>query len=129
MASSWEAATIDIDRATEFSGDDVDRYSSVVDLGDNYEFATVFIPTITSAQITPYLQREADVDLVPAVSHFFHDIDADTNVVQSTVAGTGGIVVTFNIGGSRYFRLHSGANQAADRTFYCRGFNRSEHGI
>ena len=129
MASDWKAATIDIDRATEFTGDDVDRYSSLVDLKDNYQFVTVFIPTINSAQVTPYLQRDSAVATIPVVSHFFHDIDADTNVVQSTIAGTGGIVITFNIGGCRYFRLHSSANQTADRTFYCRGFDRAIYGI
>jgi hypothetical protein len=129
MASDWITATIDIDRSREFTGDDMDRYSDVIDLEDNYQFVTVFIPTIDSAQITPYLQREADTDTVPVVSHFFHDISADTDVVQSTVAGTGDIVITFNIGGCRYLRLYSSENQTADRVFYCRGFDRAVHGI
>jgi hypothetical protein len=125
IPGAWKSALIDIDRSTEFTGDDVDRYSKLVDLGMPFEFLTVIIPTITSAQITPYIQRTPSEDEVPVPVHFWNDSDADTDVVQSTVAGTGGLAVTFNIGGAQYVRLHSGANQIADRTLYARGFNRS----
>lgn len=122
-SGAWKAAVIDIDRATEFSGDDVDRYSSLVDLGDDFKYATVFIPAIDSAAVTPYLQRDGQVATVPVASHFWNDADADTNVIQSTVAGTGGITITFFVGCCQYLRLYTGANQTADRTFYVKGHN------
>jgi len=128
FASDWITATIDIDRSTEFTGDDADRYTDVIDLEDNYEFLTVFIPTITSASITPYLQMDGDIDTVPVASYFFHDNDADTDVIQSSAAATTTKFLTFNIGGCRYLRLYSSANQAADRTLYCRGYNRVSYG-
>lgn len=119
----WKNAVIDIDRDTEFSGDDVDRYSSLVDLGDDFKYATVFIPAIDSAAVTPYLQRDGQVATVPVASHFWNDADADTNVIQSTIAGTGGITITFFVGCCQYLRLYAGANQTADRTFYVKGHN------
>lgn len=132
LPGSWKNALIDIDRSTEFTGDDVDRYSQVVDLGGAFEYLAVFIPTIDSAQITPYVQRDSHVDkvtnangTVPVPVHFFNDSDADTDVVQSTVAGTGGIFVVFHIGSAQFVRIHSGANQTADRTFVIRGYNRN----
>lgn len=121
--SRWVSALIDIDRATEFTGDDVDRYSKLIDLEDNYKYVTVFIPTIDSAQVTPYLQRNDSIETVPVVCHFWNDADADTNVVQSTIAGTGGIVITYFIGNCQYLRLYTSANMTADRTFYVRGHN------
>ena len=128
-ASEWKTVLLDYDRSTEFSGDDADRFSALCDLEDNYEFLTAFIPALdASAQISPYIQRDEAIASVPVAVHHFHDIDADGTVAQSTASGAGGIVVTFNIGGARYFRLHASANQAANRTFYCRGFNRVSFG-
>ena len=126
-ASDWKTATIDIDRATEFSGDDVDRFSSLVDLGDNYEFLTVFVPTLTSAVVSVYVQRDDAIATVPAILNAL-DADATGSFAHSTTAGTGGVVVTFRIGGCRYLRVHTGANQAADRSLVVRGFNRTVYG-
>lgn len=125
LTSEWKSCVIDIDRATEFTGDDVDQYSEVANLGHNYEHVTVFVPTITSATITLYAQRSSLADgtnEIPYPIHFWHDNDADTNIAQATVAGTGGLYITFYIGGAQYIRVKSGANQAADRTFYLMGF-------
>lgn len=124
LPTGWKPCLIDIDRASEFTGDDVDRYSELIDLGMPCEFITVIIPTMVSAQITPYIQRDGNVASVPVPVHFWNDISADTDVVQSTVADTGGIAITFNIGGAQFFRLYSSANQTVDETFYIRGFNR-----
>ena len=56
--SAWKTALIDIDRATEFTGDDVDRYSKLVDLKENYEFLTVRLPALSaSAIISVYVQE------------------------------------------------------------------------
>ena len=118
----WKSALIDIDRATEFTGDDVDRYSALVDLEGNFEFVTVFIPTIDSATVTPYVQRDAAVATVPVAVQVL-DADATGSFAHATTASTGAIAVTFRIGGVQHIRLYTGANQAADRTFYVRGFN------
>ena len=129
--SASKTALIDIDRASEFVGDIVDQYSKIVDLLENYEFLTVLLPTLDSASITPYVQEEqkvtnpAVVGTIPVPVHFFNDIDADTDVIQSTVASTGLIAITFNIGGAQYVRLLAGATQTADRSIKCWGFNRT----
>jgi len=135
--SASKTALIDIDRASEFVGDIVDQYSQIVDLGENYEFLTVQLPTIDSASITPYVQEEqkitkaldasgpAVVGTIPVPVHFFHDNNADTDVIQSTVASTGLISITFRIGGYQYIRLLAGATQTADGSVKCWGFNRT----
>ena len=129
FSSSWKTATLDYDRAaTEFTGDDVDRFTDLVDLGDSYEFLTVFIPALSaSATITPYVQRDEAIATVPIALHVF-DSDATGSFAHATSSGAGDIVVTFCIGGTRYFRLYAGADQTANRTFYCRGFNRVTEG-
>ena len=129
FSSSWKTATLDYDRATtEFTTDDVDRFTDLVDLGDSYEFLTVFIPALSaSATITPYVQRDEAIATVPVAVHYF-DSDDTGSFAHATSSGAGGIVVTFHIGGTRYFRLYAGADQTANRTFYCRGFNRVTEG-
>lgn len=121
-ATSWSSALLDIDRATEFSGDDVDQFSKLVDLGDSYEFVTIIIPTITSATIGLSIQRDGEEDSVPSPVYIL-DADATGNFLHATTAATTAMAVTFRLGGARWFRVKAGANQAADRTFYCRGFN------
>ena len=123
FASEWKTVLMDINRASEFTGDDVDRYSELCDLGDNYEFATVFIPTIDSAGIAVVVQRDDSKASVPVIVHMF-DADAAGSFQHITTAATTTNVVTYRIGGVRYLRLFSsGVNQTADRTFYVRGFN------
>jgi hypothetical protein len=120
----WETVLMDIDRDAEFAGDDVDQYSSLVNLGAEYKYATVFIPALdAAATITPYLQRDSAIATVPVISHFWNDADADTNVAQATASGSGGLVITFFIGCCQYLRLKASADQAADRTFYVKGHN------
>ncbi len=124
-------AVINITRVTEFTGDDVDQYSKVVDLEGAFEFLAVYVPTIDSATITPYVQRDSHIDTavvangtVPVPTHFFHDNDADTDIAQATVASTGGYFIVFNIGGEQFVRIKASQNQTANRTFSVRGFNR-----
>jgi hypothetical protein len=125
FASDWKTATLDYDRsATEFSGDDVDRFTDLVDLGDNYEFITVFIPALSaSGTVAPYVQRDGQIDTVPVAVNVL-DADATGSFAHATSSGAGGIVVTFRVGAIRYLRLYVGADQTANRTFYLRGFNR-----
>ena len=121
---SWKTATIDIDRASEFTGDDVDQFSDVVDLGEDYEFVTVhFDAVITSGTVGPWVQKTAEVDEVPVIKHALDD-DATGSFAHATTAAVTQVSVTFRIGGYQYLRIKAAANQAADRTFSVRGFNR-----
>ena len=122
-ASGWITATIDIDRDTEFTGDDVDQFSSLVDLGDNFEFVTVhFDSVITSSTINPWVQKTKALDEVPVVKHVLDD-DATGSFAHATSAAVTQVSVTFRIGGYQYLRIRAGTNQSADETFSVRGFN------
>ncbi len=122
--SAWKTATIDIDRDSEFTGDDVDQFSSLVDLGEAYEFATVhFDSVIDSSTLAPWVQKTAEIDEVPVVKHTLDD-DATGSFEHATTAAVTQISVTFRIGGYQYLRLRAGSNQAQDETFSVRGFNR-----
>ncbi len=122
-ASGWITATIDIDRDTEFTGDDVDQFSSLVDLGDNFEFVTVhFDSVITSSTINPWVQKTRALDEVPVVKHVLDD-DATGSFAHATSAAVTQVSVTFRIGGYQYLRIRAGTNQSADETFSVRGCN------
>lgn len=122
--SAWKTALIDIDRDTEFTGDDVDMYSKLVDLLENYEFLTVKLPALdASAIISVYVQEGEAVSEVPVIVHVLDD-DATGSFAHSTSSGAGSISVTFRIGGYQYVRIHASANQSADRSIQVRGFNR-----
>ena len=120
----WKTATIDIDRDTEFTGDDADQFSDVVDLGEDYEFVTVHCDSvITSATINPWVQKTPEVDEVPVIKHALDD-DATGSFAHATTAAVTSVSVTFRIGGYQYLRIRAGSNQAADEAFSVRGFNR-----
>jgi hypothetical protein len=113
---------LDIDRAVEFVGDDVDQFSKLVDLGDSYEFVTIIIPTITSATIGVSIQMDEYEASIPTAVYALDD-DATGDFLHASTAATTAKAITYRLGGARWFRIKAGANQAADRTFYCRGFN------
>lgn len=118
---TWQAAVIDIDRDAEFSGDDVDRYSSLVDLGRECTGVVIDIPAIDSAAVSVYAQVDGEEDTVPLAVHYRQASDNAT-AVWSTTAGTGGLFIHCDfLGAVRYIRLYTGANQTADRTFYVLG--------
>ena len=128
-ASDWKTVLLDYDRSSEFTGDDVDRYSAVCDLGDGYEFVTIFVPALdSSGTVSVYVQRDEAIATVPVIVHAFDD-DATGSFAHATSSGAGSIVVTFRIGGCRYFRIYVGADQSANRTFYAKGINRMTHGV
>ncbi len=120
VAGRWTSVLTDIDRSTEFSGDDVDRYSKLVDLGADFEKIVVVIPTITSGTVTLYTQRDGNVASVPVILNIFDD-DATGHFAHATSSGTGDFAIVFHLGGIQYFRIYCGANQGADRTFWVRG--------
>lgn len=121
--TSWKSVLLDYDRSSEFTGDDVDQFSALVELRGNYEFLTVIIPALSaSGTVTPYIQRDGAIATVPVIVHVL-DGDATGSFAHATSSGAGDIAVTFRIGGVQYLRLRVGANQTANRTFYVRGFN------
>ncbi len=124
MAGGWKTALIDIDRTTEFTGDDVDQYSELVDLGSSFSHVLVKIPTITSATVTIAICKEGSLakakEEVPD-SLYILDRNATGHFLSATTAGTTGGYIIFNVGAAQFIRIKCGANQAADRTFYVRG--------
>lgn len=123
-ASSWKAATIDVDRASEFTGDDVKKYSSLVALGENYEFLTIDVPTLDAAgTIIVYVQKDSSVATVPKSMNALVD-NAVNHYIPTTTSGSGDIVVTFRIGGCQGIRIKVSGDAADDTVFYVRGFNR-----
>ena len=129
FASDWLTATLDYDRSDlEFTGDDVDQFSSLVDLGAEYEYLAVTIPELSaSGTVAVWVQRDAATDTIPMVVHIL-DADATGSFLHATSSGAGDIVVIFRIGGHRYVRIRANANQTANRLFQIRGFNRVVHG-
>jgi len=127
--SEWKTATIDIDRATEFTGDDVDQFSSLVDLGADYEDILVLCGSvITSATLAPWVQKTPETDEVPMVMHILDD-DATGSFAHATTAAVTQVGIIFRVGCIRYLRIRAGANQAADETFSVKGFNRQIFGV
>lgn len=122
--SAWKTALIDVDRATEFTGDDKEQYSELVDLKENCEFLTVRLPALDNATINPVVQEGEGVDEVPVPVHAL-DADATGSFLHATSAGTTAKSVTFWIGGYQFIRIKAGATQASDRSIKVRGFNRT----
>lgn len=123
VEGTWLDATLDIDRASEFTGDDVDCFSSLVDLGRSFKELLISLPAIDAATVVIYGQEQGDAALVPKVIHYFKP-EAAANVAWATTSGTGALTVTCNfLGGIRYIRLFTSANQTADRTIRVRGIN------
>lgn len=121
----WTSSLMDVDRssAPEFTGDDADQYSSVIDLGDNYEFVVVTIPTIIAATIGLGVMRDEAVDSIPSIVYALDD-DATGCFLHATSEAVTAMTVVFRIGAARYIRLKSSENQTSDVTFWVRGFNR-----
>ena len=118
---TWQLALIDIDRAGEFAGDDVDRYSGLVDLGHHASGVMIHVPTITSAAVSILAQRDSSTATVPVGVHYRQSSDNAT-ALWATTASTGGFIIYAPLGGVRYIRIATAAaNQVADRAFYVIG--------
>jgi hypothetical protein len=122
MFGPIKSALVDIDRASEFTGDVVDQYSALVDLENDYSHVLVYIPVIDSATVSLYLQRDGLVATVPSVLHIL-DADATGSFLHATTAGTTAKAIIYHVGATQYLRIYTSASQTADRTFYVRGFN------
>jgi hypothetical protein len=117
---TWQSVLMDIDLTAQYSGEDIDRTSALVDLGYDCTGVSVFVPTIDSAAVSLLVQRDSTITTVPVALHYRQTSDNAT-ALQATTASTGGYVFNFKLDSIRYLRIYTGANQTADRTFYVRG--------
>lgn len=112
---TWQTALIDINRNTEFSGDDVDQYSKLVDLGRESSGVVIELPAFSSSTISIYGQEGSTVVTVPFIIHRLRD-NAQTSEAWTTTASTGSLFIHCNVlGAIRYIRIRANTNQAADR--------------
>lgn len=114
----WKDCLIDIDRASEFTGDDVDQYSELVDLGGLCDSVVIAVPALsTSGTISVYVQEGGSEATVPKALHYKRTADETTSAEWKTTSGAGSFVIECNsLGSFRWIRLKVSENQAADRT-------------
>ena len=112
----WQVCLFDIDRASEFTGDDVDRYSKLVNLGRPFErLLLAIIAPITSA-LSIYVQEDASEATVPKQLNYVKPETA-THAAWTTTAGTGSQMISCDyLNGYKYVRIYSGADLPVDRT-------------
>ena len=117
-----QTALIDIDRPSEYSGDDVDRVSKLVDLGQQFKYVLITVPTINTAIVGLLGQLTSSEDEVPfAVLYQKTDNTTSTWALSSV---TGLMVISVFVGGLQYVRVQTtNANQTEDRTFKLQGFD------
>lgn len=113
IPSAFKDALIDI------SADD--DLSAEVDLGANFEFLTVLVPTITSSTVTVHVSDKSGGTFYPI---YKHKQEAVADTAQVTTAETTSKSITFRIGGVQFIKIACGTGQGTDRTFLVRGFNR-----
>lgn len=118
--SERQSALVDIDRATEFVGDDVDQYSSLIKFDKPYEKFVIEIPTIDNSTVTFYAQQNDVISTVPLPLHYRQASDNAT-ALWATTAGTGGLRMVIDAGLAQFVRIRTASNQTADRTFYVTG--------
>ena len=85
--------------------------SAEVDLGNNYEYLKIIIPALTAAQI--YLK------VSPTTGGTFAELG---NGAARTASTSGSYNTTFRLGGHRFIKVCSSANQLADRVFTVQGY-------
>ena len=122
--SAWKTCLIDIDRASEFTGDDVDQYSKLVDLERSYEKLVIYVPTITSSPLNIYIQRTPGESVVPVILHDkIMTGGTGSTGAWGTTAGTGDYTITCDcLGGIQFIRVRATSNQTTtDKTLYVRG--------
>ena len=121
IAGEVKTALIDIGRAIEFSGDDVDRFSELVDLGQEFANVLVYIPTLDAPGVVSlYIQRDGNEDTVPKQVMILDD-DATGHFVHGTSSSAGDFYIVFHPGAVQHLRIYVAADQIADGTFYVKG--------
>ncbi len=98
---SWQDCKITI--ATD------DDLSAAVDLGAVYDTLIVQIPTLTVSDLTLYAAETLTGTYYPVGNSI------------TVVAGTGGFIDIWELGGFQYIKIGTSAGQAANRTFRVRG--------
>ena len=112
LPSKWESAVIAANGTI----------SAEVDLGRDYEFLTVIIPTLgDTATTTVHISDASAGTFVPM---YYPDMDATGDFAHATSDATTTHAITFRIGGVRYIKIVTGATQTAETTFKVKGFNR-----
>ena len=115
LPSKWLDALLDVDVDADATEE--------VDLGGDYEFLTVIVPTLTQAS-----KLEAQIAIASGGTFYpvwRWDGDAAQDLVGQTTSITTTRVVIFRIGGAQFIKIGvEGTDMAADITFYVRGFNR-----
>lgn len=116
LASKWFSALLDVDVDADLTEE--------VDLGGNYEFLTVLIPTLTeNSKIEAQIAMKSGGTFYPV---WRWKVTSASDLVGQTSSITTTRAITFNIGGAQFVKLGvEGTNMAADKTFYVRGFNRN----
>ena len=122
LAGGFKQALVDIDRPIEFTGDDVDQYSKLVDLGGVFSEVLVYIPALDAlAAVSLMIQRDGLIVTVPSPLHIM-DSDATGSFLHATTAATTDFkAILFHVGAVQFLRVYCDAAQVADRTFYVRG--------
>jgi hypothetical protein len=124
VPGEWKLALIDIDRASEFTGDDVDQFSKIVDLGGYFSHVQVHLPALTSGVVSVYACKgknleDAQAESPKQVQAF--DGNATGHFAHATTATEGDIWITFFVGAIQFLRIKAAGNQAADRSIYVQG--------
>ena len=115
----FKDCVIDVSRDTEFTGDDVDQYSELCDLGGLFEKLIIVAPALsTSGTVTVYVQEGGLTATVPTILHYKRTADETTSAAWATTSGAGSFAIVCDcLGGFRFIRLRVNADQSADRTF------------
>lgn len=129
--SDRQTVTFDINHTLEFTGDDADQFSDLIDLGNVYTHLLIEVPAsaLTSTQLNLYIQNDSKASTVPVLFHNSYMKDSTgtgtfTTEVWATTASTGNYIVLVPVGYIQYFRLRATTNQTtADKTIYARGVN------
>lgn len=115
LTSPWKSALLDVDVDADATEE--------VDLGDNYEFMTVIVPTLGQAsKLEAQIAKDAGGTFYPM---WRWDADSAQDLVGQTTSITTTRALTFYIGGAQFVKIGvEGTNMSSDVTFYVRGFNR-----
>jgi hypothetical protein len=120
IESSWISILLDYNRASEFTGDDVDRYSALCDLGRAYEKILLYIPDLVASTVSVYVQRDGAIATVPKPLHYRQSSDNAT-AAWATTNSSELCYIIIPAEGVQYFRLYTSADQTSDVTFYAKG--------
>jgi hypothetical protein len=117
----WQSVLLDYDLAAQYSGEDIDRTSALVDLGRECSGVIIYVPTIESAKISLLVQMDGETDTIPFDLHYKKPADGSTGIWETTASGGGYFIHCPHLGAIRYLRIYTSENQTSNRTFYVLG--------